>query len=147
MQDLGFGKPDPSRPYSPALQRQVSLLTGDKSADYFLFDEVDRPIRVEVPSMLTRMTFRILRSDALSKQTPDGVQAIGEYLLKNMSNHPGLSRARILAQLEREYGKEMVSKIEEFEKMAEKNGYEPGATFLEKMGENLNTTLPMMMNR
>jgi hypothetical protein len=37
--DIGFGVPHPSRTYSPALQRQISLFEGDRSADYFLFND------------------------------------------------------------------------------------------------------------
>jgi hypothetical protein len=45
MASLGFGSPARAALYSAALQRQVALLTVDKMADYFLFDEMDRPIR------------------------------------------------------------------------------------------------------
>ena len=37
----GFATAHPSRPHSQALQRQLSLLTGGKQADYFLFGPPD----------------------------------------------------------------------------------------------------------
>jgi hypothetical protein len=131
---LGFGTPHPSRPHSQALQRQLSLLAGDKDVDYFLFDEVQRPIRFVLPDGWTKIAFRLMRTDALSTQKQTGLRAIGEYLLKTMSNHPGLSRTLILAQLGREYGEDAVVEIKEFEKLAVKNGYKPGTTFLDRIG-------------
>jgi len=144
---IGFSAPDSSHPQSAAFQRQVSLLTGDKDADYFLFDEVDRPIRFAISDSLTKMAFRLMRSNALSTREGKGVEVIGEYLLKAMANHPGLNRKQILGQLGREYGEQAMGKIEAFEKLAVKNGYPPGTTFLEKMGSNLNSTLPMLHSR
>jgi hypothetical protein len=126
INSMGFPPPEPSYPYSQALQRQISLITNDKDADYFLFDELQRPIRVALPDGYTKLAFRMMRSDALSTCEKKGVQPIGEYLLKTMSNLPGLSRERILGQLSREYGEEAAGKIDDFEKLAVRNGYEPG---------------------
>ncbi|RDB25255.1 hypothetical protein Hypma_007371 [Hypsizygus marmoreus] len=109
---------------------------GDKDADYFLFDEEERPIRVIVPHPFQRMTFRIMRADALTPKEEQGVEAIGEYLLNNMSNHPGLSRERILAQLGREYGEEMMPRIELFARLTGEVGY-AGTTYVEKTGESM----------
>lgn len=129
ISSIGFAKPDPAYPHSPALQRQVSLLTGDKHADYFLFDETDRPIRFIVNDMWMRMTFRSLRADLLSGSY-EGLAAIAEYIIKVMAQKPGLSRERILGQLQREYGVDLSTKVAEWEEKAAKNGFE-GSTFLE----------------
>jgi hypothetical protein len=136
---IGFGTPDPTRPLSPALQRQMSLLTADKDADYFLFDELDRPIRFMLHDMWTKMMFRILRSGVLSGADREGLEAMAEYLIKAMGQKPGLSRRRILEQLEREYGNGVASKVEEFERKAQVNGYPAGTTFLETMVKNFHS--------
>ena len=86
---VGFGTAHPSRPHSPALQRQLSLLTGDKYADYFLFDELDRPVRFMIWDMCTKIPFRNLRSEALSSPKPKGLVAVAEYLVKMMSHQSG----------------------------------------------------------
>jgi hypothetical protein len=62
----GFVDPQPARPYSSALQRQVSLLTADRDADYFLFDELDQPVRVARQDESMRYVFRALRTRAWS---------------------------------------------------------------------------------
>jgi hypothetical protein len=129
MASIGFSKPNPACPHSPALQRQVSLLTGDKHADYFLFDEEDRPIRFIIHDMWMRMTFRSLRAGLLSGDF-HGLEAIAEHLIKVMAQKPGLSRERILGQLEREYGADVPMKVAAWEKKAVENGCE-GSTFLE----------------
>lgn len=137
---MGFATPDPTHPRSLALQRQISLLTGDVEADYFLFDEVQRPIRVEVPSSFLRLTFRTMRGDAMSARSQKGIEVIAEYLLKRMADHPGLSRERILQQFSEEYGEDVIESVLEFEKLAEKRGLPPGTTFLDDMGKKLNAS-------
>jgi hypothetical protein len=67
ISSVGFANPDTSHFYSPASHRQVSLITADKEADYFLFDEEDRPVRVVLHDTLTKMAFRIFRSGPLIK--------------------------------------------------------------------------------
>jgi hypothetical protein len=146
INSMGLPPPEPPYPYSQALQRQIGLITSDKDADYFLFDEVQRPIRFALPEGYIKLAFRTMRSNALSTCEKKGVQAIGEYLLKTMSDHPGLSRERILGQLSSEYGEETAGKIADFEKMAVRNGYEPGATFLEKVSRGLTSAVPRKMN-
>jgi len=132
----GFGVPHPSRPHSPALQRQVSLLNADNHADYFLFDEMDQPVRVVLHEMWTKMSFRTLRADAIFSAEQEGVEALAEYLIKVMGNKPGLSKQRILDQFSGEYGKNMTETMMEWEKLAVKNGFPPGTTFLEVMSKN-----------
>ena len=143
---MGFGTPHPSRPHSPALQRQVSLLTGDKEAEYFLFDDSDRPIRFEVSHMWTKMTFRLIRSGAMFSAEQRGVEAIAQYLIKFMGQKPGLSRERILAQFSQEYGGNFAAKLAEFERKGLENGNEHGTTFLETMSKSLTSTMPRLMN-
>ena len=111
------------------------------------FDDVDRPIRFVLYDAWTKMAFRILRSDAMFSAKQKGIEAIAEYLIKAMGNKPGLSRERILAQFCREYGEDVASKLAEFERMGTENGLEPGTTFLEMMSKNMQSILPMMMNR
>jgi hypothetical protein len=144
---LGFGKPHPSRPHSPALQRQVSLLNGDRYADYFLFDELDRPIRFMIGDMCTKISFRSIRSEALSSASGSakGLAAIGEYLIKMMEHKPGLSRERILAQLSREYLEDVAEAVAEWEQSTTKQEHSPGTTFMEAMGKTMEATLPKMM--
>jgi hypothetical protein len=113
---VGFGTgPHPSRPYSPALQRQVSLLTGNKYADYFLFDEFDRPVLFMIEDMYTKISFWNLRSDVLSSPDPIGLVYIAEYLIKMMEHKPGLSRERILAQMNREYPEDVAEMVVKWE--------------------------------
>jgi hypothetical protein len=140
---IGFGTgPHPSRPHSPALQRQVSLLTGDKYADYFLFDELDRPVRFMIGDMYTKISFRNLRSEALSSPEPMGLVVIAEHLIKMMEHEPGLSRERILAQLGREYPEDIAEMVAKWEQSAAKQGRSPGTTFIEVMGKNMAATMP-----
>jgi hypothetical protein len=89
-----------------------------------------------------KMCFRMLRSEAMFGAEPSGVEAMAEYLIKTMAGRPGLSRARILAQFEREYGGDMTAKVAAFEAKAVENGYEPGRTFLETMSASMGTMLP-----
>ncbi|RDB20600.1 hypothetical protein Hypma_012236 [Hypsizygus marmoreus] len=111
LDDLGFATMEPSHPYSPALQRQVSLLNANKQVDYFLFDANDRPICIFIPDTFARMSFRHMRSVALSPEPMYGVAGLGEHLLKRMSNHPRLSRHLILEQLTKEFGDDTTANI------------------------------------
>jgi hypothetical protein len=88
-----------------------------------------------------KMSFRMLRSEAMFDAEQSGVEAIAEYLIKTMANRPGLSRARILAQFEREYGGNMAAKVAAFEAKGIENGYEPGRTFLETMSASMRMML------
>jgi hypothetical protein len=141
----GFGNPHPSRPRSHALQRQVSLLTGDKHADYFLFDELDRPVRFVISDLYTRITFRQLRSEVLTSADPRGLGAIAEYLVKMMEHKPGLSRERIVAQLSREYSEDIGEKIAKWGQLIAQSGH-PGTMFLEMIGKGLEKAMPTLMN-
>jgi hypothetical protein len=135
--DVGFGVLHPSRTYSPALKRQVSLLEGDKGADYFLFDNSDRPIRFVIYESFLKLCFRTIRAEAIYGETPSGLEMVAEYLIKAMAHQPGLSRERILAQLQREYGGNMAEKMAAFEAKRLENGDPPNTTFLERMCGNL----------
>jgi hypothetical protein len=142
LDTIGFGTPHPSHPHNQALQRQVSLLTGDTNADYFLFNSIDHPIRFVIQDTLTRMVFRICRADAMFGPEQQGLEAIAEYMIKMMERTPGLSRERILEQLSGEYGGDVGAKVREFQKMSFVNGHGDGTTFLEVMGKNVLSTAP-----
>ena len=144
LDSIGFANPNIPLSYAPALQRQVDLLTADKTADYFLFDDTDSPVRVVIHGYWMKMAFRTLRTDSLSANEKHGLEALAEYLIKIMGEKPGLSRGRILEQLEREYGGDVAEKVAQFEQMSVMNGFE-GSTFLEVMGGNLMATMPAMM--
>jgi hypothetical protein len=113
------------------LQRQVSLLSADKEADYYLFDERDEPVRAVLRDIWVKILFRTTRSDAMFGAKPDGLEPMAEYMIKVMGQKPGLSRARILDQFTREYGEDKATKVAEWERQGAKNGYEPGATFMD----------------
>jgi len=74
LNSIGFGTPHPLRPHSPALQRQVSLITADKEADYFLFDEADVPIHFEIHNTSIKLTFRMLRMDSMYNVEQKGLE-------------------------------------------------------------------------
>ena len=142
ISSIGFGTPHPSHPHSPALQRQVASLESDRHADYFLFDCTDRPIRVVFDDRNIRTVFRMIRSEAMFGAEPSGnVHAMAEHLIKTMANQPGLSRARILAQFEREYGGNMAAEVAAFVAKGIEYG-EPGSTFLERMGVGVAARFP-----
>jgi hypothetical protein len=144
---LGFGNPHPLRPHNPALQHQVSLLTADKSADYFLFDEAGHVIRFEIEHIFTKMCFRVIRSNAMSSADQKGLEIIVEYLVKMMEHEPGLSQERIFAQLIGEYGEHSAEKMTAFraKKMAS-GSTSDDITFLEAMSRDMEATasLPRM---
>jgi hypothetical protein len=146
IRSTGFGTPSAARDYSPALQQQVSLITADKDADYILFDAEDRPVRVVLDNPWIKSAFRNLRSEVLSGDESDSgrfLEAIAEYLIKLMGQRPGLSRERILRQLEKEYGRDIAEDVADFEKLATARGFE-GSTFVEVMGRNLMDHLPIV---
>jgi hypothetical protein len=135
----GFPGPNHTRQCSPALQRQISILTADKDADYYLFDEADQPVRIVLYDGWTKLNFRQLRLGAWSDDShlnSSYMAAIGQYLVKYWGSRPGLSRETILKQFDKEYGEGATAKIEDFEKKsAEKgNGEE---TFLEEMARGM----------
>ena len=142
---IGFGTPHPSRPHNRALQRQVSMLTGDKLVDYFLFDQLECPMGFVILDTWTKISFRILRSDAMFSEERKGIEALAEYLVKKMQGKPGLSRERILAQMSREYDEDMAEKLAAWEKLKQKReSGTPGTTFIEEMSRNLGATLPAL---
>jgi len=83
------------------------------------------------------MHFRMVRSDAMFSAEPMGIEALAEHIIKYMAHQPGLSRAGILTQFQREYGVDIVAVMEEFEAKAVENGYEPGTTCLEAMSRGM----------
>lgn len=145
ISSLGFGTLPPSRTHSPALQQQVALITSDKDADYFIFDEQDQPIRFVIHDMWMKISFRNLRSGAIFSAGQEGLEAMAEYLIKVMADKPGLSRERILDQLSREYGENLPGMLGEWERKRVNNGYEPGSTFVET-SSNMAANTQRIMN-
>ncbi|RDB20601.1 hypothetical protein Hypma_012235 [Hypsizygus marmoreus] len=144
--EMGFEFPHPLPAYSPALQRQISLWAGDKHVDYFLFDELDRPIPIYVHPTSLQLFFRLNRSVMVSLDPEAGVKLVGEYLLKKISNHPRLSRECILNQLGREFGEDMKGKIIAFEEYSGLlAGTSPGSAYLERMNGITQAMAPRMM--
>lgn len=143
MNSIGFPSTIPMRSWSPALRRQVALLTTDKAADYYLFSDLGQPVRVVLDGMHIKLNFRICRSNAWSRrdQNDDGMAAIGQHLIKLMERKPGLSRVTILKQFDREYGEGSSAKIEELEKQRVEGGHGE-VTFLEMMGKNSASIIP-----
>lgn len=145
--DIGFADSGSESSNSPALRRQLSLLNGDRDADYFLFDNLDRPIRFRIPDSFLRMQFRMMRSNLFSEGLEGkGFQPVAEYLMKMMQGHPGLGRERILGQLKDEYGNGAEKKLTQWLELAVTNGLAPGETFLEHMDGTLTETMPRMMS-
>jgi hypothetical protein len=134
---LGFGTPHPSCPHSPALQRQVALLEGNRDVDYFLFDQTDRPVHIVINEKPIKACFRMLRSEAMFAAKQSGVEAMVEHLIKATAGGPEFSRATILEQFEREYGGDMAAKMAAFEAKGVENGHEPGRTFVETLSASL----------
>ena len=66
-----------------------------------------------------------------------GVVEMAELLIKIASDGLGLSRARVLAQFEGEYGGDVAAKVAAFEAKRAEHGYEPGGTYLERMSGGL----------
>jgi hypothetical protein len=139
--DIGFGIRHPSRTYSPALQQQISLFEGDRTADYILFDDFDRPVRFVIHDSFMRLCFHSLRADTIYGAAPHGLEIMAEYLIKTMAHQPGLSWERILAQFQSEYGVNMTEKMAGFEVRRVENGDQPGTTVLERMRGSLGSVM------
>lgn len=152
LNDVGFADPGSIQSQSPALKRQLSMLNGDKDADYFLFDNVDRPVRFRIPDPMLRMTFRMMRSSLFSGRSvgtrsefDSPPEAVWEYLIKAMQGHPSLSRERILGQLRDEYGDGIEERLKKWSELGAIQGVAPGTTFLEDTNVKMTSTLPHMM--
>ncbi|KAG2075628.1 hypothetical protein BDR04DRAFT_1149975 [Suillus decipiens] len=117
LRDIGVNPCKGKR--SPAAERQAEMLEADKDADYFLFTASGKPIRFVIDDLGAKMIFRINRGITMTQPTDTvGVKAIGEYMIKLMSKHPGLSRDIILKQLCAEYGDDTAEQIAKLERGA-----------------------------
>jgi hypothetical protein len=116
-------------------------------ADYFLFNDDDCPRRVEISDIWVKMAFRSLRSGVLAGgEVRDHILAITEYLIRLMGA-PGLSRAGILTQLEREH--KVVNfrdKVAAFSRRTSFHG-QSGQTFVEVVARNLSEVIPEVENQ
>ena len=146
VENLGFGTPHPSRPHSPALKRQVSLLEADRRAEYFLFDEEDVPIRFVIDDMAMKMLFRSARTLAMFCAEPVCLDQMAEHLIKKMGHAPGLSRARILEQLTKEYEVDVEAKVMAVEAQMVAEGYDPAISFFERLATRTNYFVEMVSN-
>jgi hypothetical protein len=146
---IGFADPTVASKYSVALKRQLALLEADIEAEYFLFDVNDNPVRVVVIESFAKMGFRTLRAAVLALSDLGELEDIAEFLVKFMGQWPGLSRAGILKQLQREYGvHNLAEKIERHAKQAAARGHwKPGVTFLEAMSDNINKNIPLVRGK
>lgn len=127
LRDIGVNPCNGKR--SPAAERQAKMLEADKDVDYFLFTASGEPVRFVIDDLGAKMIFRINCGMIMTQPTDTtGVNAIGEYLLKLMSNYPGLSRDIIIKQLCEEYGEDIAEKIVELEQVSQKLG---ASTFLD----------------
>jgi hypothetical protein len=139
LEDMGFAT-NTTTPQSPALQRQISFLNADRTADYFLFDESDQPVRVVIEDKMMKMLFRTLRATAWANGGRE-MEPIAQHLIKIMEQKPGLSRETILLQFGREYGGDATARVEEWERRGV--GRVPdGETFLDMMRRNMADALP-----
>ncbi|KAG2365055.1 hypothetical protein BDR07DRAFT_1481910 [Suillus spraguei] len=115
LRDIGVNPCKGKR--SPAADRQAEMLEADKDADYFLFTASGKPVRFVIDDLGAKVIFRINRGIAMTQPTDTtGVRAVGEYMIKLMSKHPGLSRDIILKQLCAEYGDDTAKRIAELER-------------------------------
>jgi hypothetical protein len=97
---------NPERPLSLDLQRQITLLKANPDADYFFFfDDQDRPIPfiLSAPDSMAEQNFYNFQEECMFGRELNGLDVIAEYLIKAMAGQPGLSAARILKQLSKEY--------------------------------------------
>jgi hypothetical protein len=104
--DLGFGVLHPSRTYSPALQRQISLLEGDRGADYFLFDDFDRLIRFMIYQSLMKLCLRTTRARAIYEATPIGGRVSNQGYGTSTWIQPGKDIGAAPEGIRRKYGRE-----------------------------------------
>ncbi|KAG2345754.1 hypothetical protein BDR05DRAFT_879581 [Suillus weaverae] len=127
LRDIGVNPCKGKR--SPAAERQAEMLEADKDADYFLFTASGKPVRFVIDDLGAKLIFRTNRGVVMTQPTDTtGVNALGEYMLKLMSNYPGLSRDIILKQLCAEFGEDIAEKIVQLERVSQKLGT---GTFIE----------------
>lgn len=108
---------------SPAAERQAEMLEADKDVDYFLFTAKGERVRFVIDDLGAKMIFRVNRGVIMTQPSDTtGVNALAEYILKRMSNYPGLSRDIIIKQFCEEYGEDIAEKIVELEQVSQKRG-------------------------
>jgi len=113
----------------------------DGRVDYYLFDENGQaiPFRISEHSRepLAKMCWNLMWGQAVSYPVLQGAEVLAEYVIKTMSDKPGLSEARIRAQFVEEYGEEMLYRMTELRRMKLRNGYELGVPFLDSMSQDM----------
>jgi hypothetical protein len=108
----------------------MSLLYGDKEADYILFDDADQPIRITIEHEFTRVTFRGIRTRALFDAVQPGAEWMASYLIEAVGHRRGLSQRRILEQFTSEYGGDIPERVALFEAKMAEDGREPWVSHL-----------------
>ena len=129
---------NPERPLSPALQRQVAVLRSHPNAEYIFFDDQDRPVPFTLPGSdrSMKMLFQTFLDKCMFGPDLTGLNVVAEYMVNDMGRKPGLSVAKILAQLSSEFGVDVTKTIAALESKKIENGFELGKTFLEQMSKD-----------
>jgi hypothetical protein len=129
---------NPERPLSPALQRQIAVLRLHPNAEYIFFDDQDRPVPFILPGSdrPMKMLFQIFLEKCMFGRDLAGLNVIAEYMVVAMGRKPGLSVAKIQAQLSSEFGVDITKMMVELESKKIENGFELGKTFMEQMSKD-----------
>ena len=130
---------NPERQLSLDLQRQITLLKANPDADYFFFDDQDRPIPfvLSSPDRMVNQNFYHFQEECMFGRETKGLDVIAEYMIKVMAGQPGLNMAGILKQLSKEYSVDMKRLMVELQRKKVDKGWDPEKTFLEEMGKDM----------
>ena len=133
---VDFGQPHPEHPHNAALQRQVALLENQTAVDYFLFDDLGHPVPFVADDPQVKICFRSIQKQVLFEDvgaTTGGVELMAEHMIRRTMRQQGFSRDRILAQLRREYDRDVAGQLARFEVTDIGWLHHPEATFIERM--------------
>jgi len=132
---------NPERPLSSNLERQVALLKEDGDADYFFFDERDRPVPFVMPGQdfVMRENFYFFQEECMFGAEMRGLDVMAEYMVKVMGElgEPGLSAERMMRQMSGEYGVDVARMVRGIRRKKVDKGYVLEKTFLEQMSKDV----------
>lgn len=134
---------DPNHP--PALQRQIALVEQYPGIDYFLIDSGGQTIPFIVQDPIASKFFRISRRGAMSGSMVEGSLAVGQYMIRLMSDKPRLDRSTILKQLKAEWGDDYERKLVEFDRQTERQ-HGSGLSMIETMSAGMDTLFPHILS-